>query len=193
MSTLRRGGLLAVMAALALVTLAEGLAAQVGPSPFRTVDGWAKLPAGRQMGAVGDVTIDPDGEHVWAVVRCDAGADRFGDECLDSDLDPIIKFDSEGNTVESFGGGMFIWPHGIDVDPDGNVWVTDGVSAGNTPQGGDERPSGHQVQSQRTGSDDTRHAWRSGRGSHWLQLPRRCGRSGRWIHLRRGWPCERDE
>ena len=73
------------------------------------------------MGAVGDVTIDPDGEHVWAVVRCDAGADRFGNECLDSDLDPIIKFDSEGNTVESFGGGMFIWPHGIDVDPDGNV------------------------------------------------------------------------
>ena len=24
---------------------------------------------------------------------------------------------------------MFIWPHGIDVDQDGNVWVTDAVSA----------------------------------------------------------------
>ena len=142
LSNFSRGGLLAAVAALSMVTLAGGLVAQVGPSPFRTVDGWAKLPAGRQMGAVGDVTIDPDGEHVWAVVRCDAGADRFGNECLDSDLDPIIKFDSEGNTVESFGGGMFIWPHGIDVDPDGNVWVTDGVSAGNTPQGGTR---GHQV------------------------------------------------
>ena len=130
-----RGGLLAAVAAVLMVTLAEGLTAQAGASPFRTVDGWAKLPAGRQMGAVGDVTIDNDGEHLWAIVRCDAGADRFGSECLDSDLDPVIKFDSEGNTVESFGGGMFIWPHGIDVDPDGNVWVTDGVSAGGTPEG----------------------------------------------------------
>ncbi len=141
-SNARRVLLLATLAAFPLGTLASGLVAQAGPSPFRTVDGWAKLPAGRQMGAVGDVTIDPDGEHVWAVVRCDAGADRFGTECLDSDLDPIIKFDSEGNAVESFGGGMFIWPHGIDVDPDGNVWVTDAVSAGNTPQGGTR---GHQV------------------------------------------------
>ena len=132
MSNIRRSSLLAVVGVLSVATLASGLVAQVGPSPFRTVDGWAKLPAGRQMGAVGDVTIDPDGEHVWAIVRCDAGADRFGNECLDSDLDPIIRFDSEGNTVESFGGGMFIWPHGIDVDPDGNVWVTDGVSAAGT-------------------------------------------------------------
>jgi DNA-binding beta-propeller fold protein YncE len=141
MSNVRSVALLAVMAALSLTTLAEGVVAQAGPSPYRTVDGWAKLPAGREMGAVGDVTIDPDGEHVWAVVRCDAGPERFGNECLDSDLDPIIKFDSEGNTVMSFGGGEFIWPHGIDVDPDGNVWVTDGVAVGNTPQG----TRGHQV------------------------------------------------
>ncbi len=134
-------GPLALAAVLSLTTLAEGLVAQGGPSPFRTVDGWAKLPGGREMGAVGDVTIDPDGEHVWAVVRCDAGPERFGNECLDSNLDPVIKFDSDGNVVESFGGGMFIWPHGIDVDPDGNVWVTDAVAAGGTPQG----RRGHQV------------------------------------------------
>ena len=142
MSKFRRVGLLSLMAALSLATLAGELVAQVGPSPFRTVDGWVKLPAGRKMGAVGDVTIDPDGVHVWAVVRCDASAPgRFGNECLDSDLDPILKFDHEGNLVESFGGGMFIWPHGIDVDPDGNVWVTDAVAAGRTPEG----TRGHQV------------------------------------------------
>ena len=119
MSKVRRIGLLSLMVALSLATVATELVAQVGPSPYRTVDGWVKLPAGRQMGAVGDVTIDPDGVHVWAVVRCDASAPgRFGNECLDSDLDPILKFDHEGNVVESFGGGMFIWPHGIDVDPD---------------------------------------------------------------------------
>jgi DNA-binding beta-propeller fold protein YncE len=116
--------------------------AQSLPNPYRAVDDWAKLPAGRQMGAVGGVTMDPDGKHVWAVIRCDASApERFGNECLDSDLDPIIKFDLEGNVVESFGSGMFIWPHGIDVDPDGNVWVTDAVAAARTPTG----TRGHQV------------------------------------------------
>jgi DNA-binding beta-propeller fold protein YncE len=94
------------------------------------------------MGAVGKVTIDPDGQHIWAVIRCDAGGDRFGSECLDSDLDPVIKFDLEGNVVESFGGGMFIWPHGIDVGPDGSVWVTDAVSTATIPAG-DTR--GHKV------------------------------------------------
>jgi len=37
---------------------------------------------------------------------------------------------------------MFIWPHGIDVDSDGNVWVTDAVGQQNIPRG-DTR--GHQV------------------------------------------------
>ncbi len=116
--------------------------AQALPNPYRAADGWAQLPGGRQMGAVGGVDVDPDGVHVWAVIRCDATApERFGNECLDSDLDPILKFDAEGNVVESFGGGMFIWPHGIDVDPDGNVWVTDAVAAARTPEG----TRGHQV------------------------------------------------
>lgn len=113
------------------------------PNPYRMVENWPKLPSGRTMGAVGKVTIDPDGEHIWAVIRCDATEpERFGDECLDSDLDPILKFDQEGNVVESFGGGMFIWPHGIDVDNDGNVWVTEAVSDERIPEG-DLR--GHQV------------------------------------------------
>jgi sugar lactone lactonase YvrE len=116
--------------------------AQSYPNPYRAVDDWAKLPNGRTMGAVGDVTVDPDGDHIWAVIRCDASAPgRFGDECLDSDLDPVLKFDLDGNVVESFGGGMFIWPHGIDVDPDGNVWVTDAVSEAKKPKG----TRGHQV------------------------------------------------
>jgi len=105
------------------------------------VDNWAQLPDGREMGAVGKVTIDPDGEHIWALIRCDAGVEDFGIECLDSDLDVVLKFNPDGEVVESFGGGMFIWPHGLDVDNEGNVWVTDAVTAQNTPEG----TRGHQV------------------------------------------------
>ena len=130
-----------------LLTPGAELLAQSGPSPYRLVDDWAQLPDGRPMGAVGKVTIDPDGQHLWAVIRCDAlGFDvtpsRFGNECVDSDLDSVIKFDLDGKVVESFGGGLFIWPHGIDVGPDGSVWVTDAVGSGNIPDG-DKR--GHLV------------------------------------------------
>jgi len=142
MTAMRRTGL--------VVALAVGLgawegaqpAAQSQTNPYRAVDGWAKLPAGRQMGAVGDVAVAPDGQHIWAIIRCDATApDRFGNECLDSNLDSILEFDPQGNVVKSFGGGMFIWPHGIDVDRDGNVYVTDGVAPNRTPAG----KRGHQV------------------------------------------------
>jgi len=94
------------------------------------------------MGAVGDLKLDPDGQHIWAIIRCDASDPRqFGSECLNSDLDPIVKFDLDGNVVTSFGSGMFIWPHGLDVDAEGNVWVTDAVSPKKTPPG----QRGHQV------------------------------------------------
>ena len=131
-----------VAVALVVVVGVNSAVAQVLPNPYRQVDGWASLPGGRTPGAVGGVTMDPDGEHLWAVIRCDATApNRFGNECLDSDLDPVLKFDMDGNVVESFGGGMFIWPHGIHVDSEGNVWVTDAVSEARTPDG----TRGHQV------------------------------------------------
>ena len=125
-----------VAAALVAVVGVNVATDQVLPNPYRQVDGWASLPGGRTMGAGGGVTMDPDGEHLWAVIRCDATApNRFGNECLDSDLDPVLKFNMEGSVVESFGGGMFIWPHGIHVDSEGNVWVTAAVAEGRTPDG----------------------------------------------------------
>jgi DNA-binding beta-propeller fold protein YncE len=111
-------------------------------NPYRTVEAWAKLPEGRTMGAVGDLKMDPDGKHLWVVIRCDTSEpERFGNECLDSDLDPVLKFDLDGNVVQSFGGGLFVWPHGLDVDPDGNVWVADAVASKRMEKGA----RGHQV------------------------------------------------
>ena len=69
-----------------------GVKAQGLPNPYRIAEGWAQLPNGRPMGAVGKVVIDPDGQHVWAVVRCERLEDpsRFGDECRDSKTDPSL-------------------------------------------------------------------------------------------------------
>ncbi len=137
-----RSGFVGSLTAIVLLLIGTQVLAQALPNPYRAVDTWAKLPGSRTMGAVGGVTTDPDGIHIWAVIRCDnIEPGRFGNECLDSDLDPVLKFDAEGNVVESFGGGLFIWPHGIDVDSQGNVWVTDAVAEARTPAG----TRGHQV------------------------------------------------
>jgi sugar lactone lactonase YvrE len=137
-----RHGLMVALAIVTVLGMGTKTSAQCLPDPYRAVEGWAKLPDGRPWGAVGKLVMDPDGLHLWAIIRCTAtDRKRFGNECLDSDLDPILKFDLNGNVVKSFGGGMFIWPHGMDVDREGNVWVTDAVVPKKTPPG----TRGHQV------------------------------------------------
>jgi len=98
------------------------------PNPYKTVEGWAKLPAGRVWGSTSAVDIDKDGKSVWVAERCGANS------CLNSALPSVLKFDENGTLVASFGAGMMVFPHGIHVDRDGNVWVTDGQD--NRPRAG---------------------------------------------------------
>jgi sugar lactone lactonase YvrE len=115
------------------------------PNPYRTIEGWAKMPEGRTWGATSAVAIDPDGVSVWVAERCGANS------CLDSDLDIILKFDADGNLVTSFAPGVAVFPHGFFVDHEGNIWLTDGRD--NRPQApiGEPAPpapavlKGHQV------------------------------------------------
>jgi DNA-binding beta-propeller fold protein YncE len=100
------------------------------PNPYQKVEGWAKLPAGRTWGAPAALDLDPDGKSIWVFERCGENS------CAGSHLAPILKFDESGTLVTSFGADKFIFPHGLNVDKDGNVWVSDG-------QGADGR--GHQV------------------------------------------------
>src|SRR5262249_8556175 len=39
----------------------------------------------------------------------------------------ILKFDASGTLVKAFGAGLLLFPHGLHVDREGNVWVTDGL------------------------------------------------------------------
>lgn len=90
------------------------------PNPYRTVEGWARMPEGRTWGATSAVDIDPDGRSIWVAERCGANS------CLNSDLPVVLKFDQTGQLVRSFGSGLMVFPHGIHVDREGNIWVTDG-------------------------------------------------------------------
>ena len=94
-----------------------------GANPYRVIRDWALLTLEkRPWGGSNGVTIDKDGRTVWATDRCSPG---IAPGCLGTKSNPIHHFDESGKEIRSFGGGMFVWPHGIHVDRDGNVWVTD--------------------------------------------------------------------
>jgi DNA-binding beta-propeller fold protein YncE len=70
------------------------------------------MPAGWKLGRVSGVTSDAEGD-VYVLHR-------------GSDADPVVVFDRKGTRmIRSWGRGMFTKPHGIRVDPQGDVWITD--------------------------------------------------------------------
>ena len=96
------------------------------PDPFRTIPSFVKMPAGRKMGSTSAVDIDKDGKTIWVAERCG------GNSCIEdpatgrlSASDPILHVDENGNILKMFGGGKLVAPHGIFVDREGNIWVTD--------------------------------------------------------------------
>src|SRR5579871_2496844 len=79
------------------------------PNPYHAVENWATLPAGMQWGQV--ISVDPDAHgNIWVFHRKDPA---------------ILEFDGSGKLLKSFGAGMFVQPHGLFIDHEGNVWVTD--------------------------------------------------------------------
>ena len=124
----------------ALVMLAFAAPASGQENPYQVIYDWGELPGGRTMGVVTGVQPDPDGEHIWIVERCGSN------QCADSSLHPIHKLNSAGVAVKSIGAGIFAWPHGFDMDAEGNFWITEGAPLGDARgEPGMERGMGHQL------------------------------------------------
>jgi len=102
----------AVVALAMLIVLAAAAPRAQSPSlpnPYRIAEKWAQLPAGMQWAGV--ISVDPDAkDNIWVFHRSDP---------------TILKFDPAGKLVASFGAGMFVQAHGMTIDRNGNVWVTD--------------------------------------------------------------------
>jgi DNA-binding beta-propeller fold protein YncE len=154
---------LAALAALAAAVVScathewkwDGTATNDLPNPYRSVSPWGNLPADHsKWGALNGVAIDNDGRSVWVVDRCGAnpevpaGQSPFQfDTCAGSSWAPVHKLDEKGNLLKSFGAGMFVFPHKIYVDREGNVWVVDmrGFNPREKLKYPDARPAGHTV------------------------------------------------
>jgi DNA-binding beta-propeller fold protein YncE len=103
----------------ALTFLLLTVSAGAQDNPYRVVDAaWGALPEGRSYGAISALHPGLAGT-MWVADRCGRNS------CLESDVDPILHFDASGKLINSFGAGLLVWPHGMDVDADGNVWVAD--------------------------------------------------------------------
>jgi sugar lactone lactonase YvrE len=111
---------------LAIVTLASVLGVlHAQHNSFRLVEHWAQLPPGFAWGELADADVDAHG-NLWVLHRpptpggtASAAGNKSGGEV------PVLMFDTSRKLVKSFGKGMFLQPHGLHVDPDGNIWVTD--------------------------------------------------------------------
>jgi DNA-binding beta-propeller fold protein YncE len=126
------------LALIACTALAATGAGAAQPNPYRTIAAWLTTPAGRTIGSVSSVDSAADGT-LWIAERC------AGNDCsTNDDLAPIFHADASGKVIASLGAGRFAFPHGIYVDPEGSVWVTD-ARAGNG--------RGHQVT--KIGADGT--------------------------------------
>ena len=76
---------------------------------FGAVNPGLKLPADIKLGAPSSVAFDKSG-HLFVFNR---------------GQHPLLEFDAQGALVRSLGEGQFVRPHGMRIDPEGNIWLTD--------------------------------------------------------------------
>jgi DNA-binding beta-propeller fold protein YncE len=105
------GGLLA-MRTLCDLAMAGPSVVQSQSPIYRVVADFPQLPAGWTLGAVSAAAMDSQGN----VVAFHRG------------LHSILLFQKNGKFIRSFGDGMFKSAHGLRLDRDDNIWVTDNAN-----------------------------------------------------------------
>ena len=88
------------------------------PNPYETVRNFGPLPNGRKWGSVSAVDVDPDGRSIWARTMRHQLLRRF-----ERRPDHQVRF--EWQHPQDVRCGPILWPHGMDVDKQGNVRVVD--------------------------------------------------------------------
>lgn len=117
--------LLPLVAGIVAALAAASGRATVGAAAVRyeAVTTWPRLPARVQMGEAAGVAVDRRG-HVFVFHRPGRGFDTAATEVLQ---DPaVLEIDPDtGQLIRGWGAKTFLVPHGITIDGDDNVFLTD--------------------------------------------------------------------
>ena len=93
------------------------------PAGYEEVKSWPVLPSTVQFGEVAGVAVAPNG-HVFVFHRPGRGFDPSATEKLKDNT--VLEFDADsGKLLHAWGANTFLVPHGITIDRDGNVFLTD--------------------------------------------------------------------
>ena len=81
---------------------------------------------GGRWGEVSRVQVGPRG-NIWVLHRCFAVTPPGSAVCLGAykDYPPILEFDPSGKLLAGFGSGLLAYPHGLAIDGEGDLLVTD--------------------------------------------------------------------
>ena len=135
-----------------------------GANPYRKILNWGIEPEGRPWGRLKRRGHRPRRQVGVGGRPLFAGTTPG---CVGTKVNPVHHFDENGKRSGASAAGMFVWPHGIHVDRDGNVWVTDARAPSPTSSQafpGEEQQGqrGRQVQPRGQGAHDAREARRAG-------------------------------
>lgn len=90
---------------------------------YEEVKDWPKLPQSVQLGEVAGVAVDRGG-HVFVFHRPGRGFDPSAASKLTEPA--VLELDGEtGKLIAAWGANTFVVPHGISIDAENNVFLTD--------------------------------------------------------------------
>lgn len=94
---------------------------------YELVKNWPQLPATYGLGQVTGIGIDTS-QHIFLFHRAWREWQTFSNGFPDTTIagTTILELEKEnGKVINSWGADLFIMPHGLMVDKENNVWVTD--------------------------------------------------------------------
>ena len=98
------------------------------PNPYQAGVDFGQLPPGRKWGSTASVTTAAD-NTIWVVDRCgNSGAGGTTCAGASATVNPVFQFDTTGKLLKTFGAGMFVSPHKLTIDKEGNLWLADNGS-----------------------------------------------------------------
>jgi hypothetical protein len=101
--------LLTALMATAFALLGASTVSFAAESPYELVENWGPHLHGIEWGQTAGLTIDAN-RRLYAFTRKSS---------------PVVEFDVDGRVLKTWGEGLFVYPHGIRVDRNGFLWLTD--------------------------------------------------------------------